>query len=194
MRTGTGEPIPSAAELGALLRSPLERPPSVTEARLAAVLIVLFDRGDECRFILTKRTDHLEHHPGQISLPGGGVEPEDASLAATALRETREEVGIPEESITVVGRLDDVFTHVSGFLVTPFIGVAHGRVMFAPDMLEIARVFDPSVAELLVADERLPAKPTIATLRYPLGGEDVWGATARILYTFTRQVRQVLGR
>lgn len=187
--------MPSARELGALLSSPLERPvtPTPSHVRLAAVLILMFDRGGETRFLLTKRTDHLEHHPGQISLPGGGVEPEDDSIAHTALRETREEVGVPEDAITLVARLDEVFTQVSGFLVTPFVGVAEGPVIVAPDLLEIAHVFDPTIAELLAADAELPDRPTIATLRYPLGGEDVWGATARILYSFAAQVRSVLG-
>ncbi len=211
MHTAPINPIPTARDLASRLRSPLDRPVvasdgrpqpvlvdprrqvvSPDDARLAAVLILLFDRGGETRFLLTKRTDHLEHHPGQISLPGGSLEPEDASLAVTALRETREEVGVPEDTVTLVGRLDDVFTHVSGFMVTPFIGVADGPVLVAPDMLEIAHVFDPTVADLLAADARLPERPTIATLRYPLNGQDVWGATARILWSFAARVREVL--
>ncbi len=83
---------------------------------------------------------------------------------------------------------------MSGFLVTPFVAVATGPIETVADEREIARVMEVPLADVLAADDRLPRFPTLATLRYPLDGEDVWGATARILSDFTRVLRRALIR
>lgn len=183
-------PFPRTEELAEILRSSLADEPTPGTMRRAAVLIMLFDQDDEARFVLTRRTDSLSHHPGQISLPGGALEPQDASLAITALRETHEEVGIAPERVRLIGRLPNVHTAVSRFLVAPFIGVHDGVPEMNAQPEEIARIFTPTVRSLVDADRRLPAEPTISTLRYPLCGEDVWGATARILRAVTTRLRQ----
>jgi 8-oxo-dGTP pyrophosphatase MutT (NUDIX family) len=156
------------------------------------VLILLYDRANGPHFVLTKRTETLEHHPGQISLPGGRWDAEDRDLAATALRETHEELGIEPRSVRLVGRLDDVLTMVSGFVVAPFIGVSQTPVQPVPSAMEIARVLEVPLGALLDADDALPANPDIVSLRYPLLDEDVWGATARILSAFSGVVRAAL--
>lgn len=176
-----------------MLESPVTGDPPLTSARRAAVLVLLFDLDDEAHFVLTRRTDSLVHHPGQISLPGGALEPHDDSLAVAALRETHEEVGILPHRVRLVGRLPDVHTAVSDFLVTPYIGLHEGSPEMHAEPLEIARIFTPSIRALIEADLRLPAEPTIATLRYPLCDEDVWGATARILRSLSTRIRDVLG-
>ena len=94
--------------------------------RRAAVLLVLYDRAQRPHLLLTKRTDTVPSHPGQISLPGGVAEPGDGSLERTALRETEEEVGLTSSRLRVVAELDDVATMVSGFIVRPFVAVAEG--------------------------------------------------------------------
>lgn len=175
-----------------MLRSPVEGDPPPSSSRRAAVLVLLFDHDDHARFVLTRRTDVLAHHPGQISLPGGAMEPGDASLAVTALRETYEEVGIHPDRVSLVGRLPDVHTAVSDFLVTPIIGFHDGTPDMDAEPMEIARIFTPTVRALVAADERLPEEPTIATLRYPLCGEDVWGATARILRATSAVIREAM--
>ena len=91
----------------------------------AAVLIPLYGPGPDFRVIYTVRTQEVEHHKGEISFPGGGVEPADESLEHTALRETHEEVGIAPADITLLGRLDDIIT-ISDFLVTPVVGARRG--------------------------------------------------------------------
>lgn len=185
--------FPRASQIAQMLQSPVAGNPPATSARRAAVLILLFDHSDEAHFVLTRRTDSLAHHPGQISLPGGAMEPQDASLAVAALRETHEEVGIAPDRVSLVGRLPDVHTAVSDFLVTPFIGLHDGTPQMRAEPLEIARIFTPTVRDLVHADARLPADPTIATLRYPLCDEDVWGATARILRAASQRIRGGMG-
>lgn len=165
---------------------------SESEGRLAAVLILLYDRGDVPHLVLTKRTDDLPHHPGQISFPGGRWEITDGDLAMTAMRETHEELGVPPASVRLIGRLPDELTMVSGFVVAPFVGVSAVSLEPVPSEREIARVLEVPLDDVLSADDALPAVPDIVTLRYPLAGEDVWGATARILHAFSGVVRTAL--
>ena len=156
------------------------------------MLVVLYDRQEEPHLLLTKRSEALPSHPGQISLPGGVIDRGDASARDAALRETEEEVGIPRSALRVVGELDDVPTIVSGFIIRPFVAVMSGALSVRPSDAEVARVIDVRVLDLLLADVALPPDPPPLALRYPLAGEDVWGATARILRTFCRVARDAL--
>lgn len=160
--------------------------------RDAGVLLVLFDLDDGGHLVLTKRSDMVAHHKGEVSLPGGKVEPGDDGLLGAALRETHEEIGIPAEALEVLGPLDDVHTMASGFTVSPW--VAHhpgGRPSMTPQDSEIARIMEVSLGDVLAADRLIPASPDLGTLRYPLHGEDVWGLTARILRTFAEVVHRL---
>ncbi len=183
-------PLPPALALAAQLTASLaDRPPrSIEGGRRAAVLLLLFDRGDRVHTLLTKRSDDLPLHSGQIALPGGRIEPQDASLWETALRETEEEVGVPRNRVEPVGRLDDVETMATSFVITPFVGVLGEAPVTRAEVSEVARIIEAPLDELVAADARLPERPTIATLRYPLFGEDIWGATARILTAFIAEV------
>jgi 8-oxo-dGTP pyrophosphatase MutT (NUDIX family) len=187
--------LPGSGRLAAAVGDVLSRTSpaeAVDEGHRAAVLILLYDLGGAPHFVLTKRTETLEHHPGQVSLPGGRWDVEDADLAVTALRETHEELGVPPAAVRVVGRLGDVSTMVSGFVVAPYVGWAEGPLSPVPSELEIARVLEVPVSSLLAADAVLPPSPDVVSLRYPLLGEDVWGATARILREFAAVVRASL--
>lgn len=188
-------PIPPARELADALRSALTRRTRRTlqlPGRRAAVLLVIYDIRDEPHVVLTRRTDTLTTHRGQVSLPGGATDPEDADARATALRETHEELGIRPEYIRVLGELDDVHTAVSSFIVTPVVGHLDERPIATPNPAEIARVIEAPVREILSIDARLPPDAGVATLRYPLCGEDVWGATARMLRDFSEVTRAAL--
>jgi 8-oxo-dGTP pyrophosphatase MutT (NUDIX family) len=201
-RGADSPPLPSARFPGARgLAGALEaelrgrRPAELPgPGRRAAVLIVLFDRSDAAHLLLIKRSDSLPSHPGQIALPGGVVDATDASPRHAALRETHEEVGIPAEALRVVGELDDVTTMSSGFIVRPFVAVADDPPRPVASDAEVARILEVPVAALLLADAALPADPAPLALRYPLAGEDVWGATARILRIFSGVLREALGR
>jgi 8-oxo-dGTP pyrophosphatase MutT (NUDIX family) len=187
--------LPVLGDLADALRDALQDRPVVVaagEGRRAAVLIVLYERDGEPHLLLTKRSDDLPSHPGQISLPGGVVEQDDASAADAALRETEEEVGVPREALVLLGELDDVHTMASNFIVRPFVALHEGDLVAVPSDAEVARVLHVTVADLLRADAALPAGIALLELRYPLAGEDVWGATARILRTFSRVLRCAL--
>src|SRR4030095_16441454 len=108
--------------------SPRPSPAAVPADRLAAVLLPLVD---DDRLVLTRRTEHLSRHPGEISFPGGLAQEEDADLAATALRETQEELGLPPGKVEVLGALVPVHTFVSAILIVPFVGVVLGVPAFA---------------------------------------------------------------
>lgn len=186
--------LPPAAVLCAFLGAVLsgrQRVVSDAPGRRAAVLVPLFDVDGHPHVLLTKRADTLTLHRGQVSLPGGGREESDGSLVATALRETHEEVGIPPEAVQVIGMLDDVHTMVTGYIVTPVVGLLAERPVPAPNP-EVGRVFEVPLGEILAIDAIIPADAGVPALRYPVGGEDVWGATARILRGFADAVRDAL--
>ena len=186
---------PSAAELATLLPQALDARPRVQlepSGRGAGVLVVLFDVDDACHVVLTKRSQMVASHKGEVSLPGGKLEHGDDGLLGAALRETEEEIAIPRRALSVLGPLDDVHTMASGFTVSPW--VAHypdGRPEMVPEQAEIARIMEVPLADVLAADLRIPEPPDLRTLRYPLQGEDVWGLTARILRTFSAVVHAV---
>lgn len=190
-----GARAPSAAELAVRLPQALEARPRVQlepAGRGAGVLVVLFDVGDACHVVLTKRSQMVANHKGEVSLPGGKLEHGDDGLLGAALRETEEEIAIPCQALSVLGPLDDVHTMASGFTVSPW--VAHhpgGRPEMTPEQSEIARIMEVPLADVLAADRRIPEPPDLRTLRYPLQGEDVWGLTARILRTFSAVVHAV---
>jgi 8-oxo-dGTP pyrophosphatase MutT (NUDIX family) len=187
--------LPPTTELVAILAHALgRREPRHAErpGRAAAVLVPLFERHAVTRVLLTKRSMDLSHHPGQVSLPGGRPEPGDADLAATALRETKEEVAIAPAQVQLIGRLDEMHTVASDFVITPYVGLVGGQVAPVANHTEISRVFDVGLAELLEADTRLPDNAGRLDVRYPLEGEDIWGATAHILRGFARIMRCAL--
>lgn len=154
--------------------------------RAAAVLIPLFLDGLDLRVVLTKRTAHLRRHRGEVSFPGGASEPADDSLQATALRETSEEIGLHPEDVRVIGVLRDMPTAGSGYVIRPFVGEIPAGYGFVADAHEVERIFTPRLAEF--ADPALRRDETWERdgIRYPVtffdvGGEVVWGATARML-------------
>jgi 8-oxo-dGTP pyrophosphatase MutT (NUDIX family) len=114
----------------------------------AAVLIALLDRGDGLRVVLTERTHLLPTHAGQVAFPGGKVDQADADERAAALREAWEEIGLPEQSVEVVGQLPAYHT-VTAFRVTPVVGMVHGPVTLNPNPGEVAAVFEVPLAFLM---------------------------------------------
>jgi 8-oxo-dGTP pyrophosphatase MutT (NUDIX family) len=161
--------------------------------RRAAVLVPLFLADGRVHVLLTKRTETVEHHKGQVSLPGGSSDAGDADAVATALRETEEELGIPPHRVRILGVLDDVPTFVSGFVVTPVVGVI-------PHPLDL-RISADEISEILIVPLDVFMDPTrvrieererdgerITLFFYRHEGQEIWGATARILKGFVDQM------
>lgn len=153
--------------------------------RPAAVLLPVWLRPDGARLILTKRSSHLQHHPGQIALPGGKVDAGDDGAVGAALREAREEIGLPSAQIEVLGELPTHET-VTGFSVTPVLSVVRGEFTPVPEAGEVDEVFSVPLAHVLdVARYRIERRRWRGEWRryyaVPWGPYYIWGATARIL-------------
>ncbi len=141
--------------------------------------------GGEIRVLLTQRSTELHHHAGQVSVPGGSAEPADADRIATALREASEEVGLRPEDCEVLGTLDSVPV-ITGFEITPVVARVPAAYHFTPQSSEVARLIDLPLKGFLAAGaleivERDQLGQHLRILFYRLEGEEVWGATARII-------------
>lgn len=154
----------------------------------AAVLLGLVERPGGLAVLFTERAEHLKDHPGQVSFPGGRIQPGDAGPVQAALREAEEEIGLDPRQVSVTGCLERLLT-VTGFLVTPVVGfIAPG---FSPvaDRTEVADVFEVPLKFLLDAGnirrryrERLGARMRVHEIEYE--GHRIWGATASMLVGF----------
>ena len=154
----------------------------------AAVLLLLTNRA-EPHVVFAKRTEQVARHRGQYSFPGGIVETWDGSRLEAALREAKEEIGLPPEAVEILGTLDDTETSATQFVITPFVGLIRQPVSYAPDGKEIERVLEVPLAALLdPANVRVEMWERDGEAHlvyfYEHGGETIWGATARILKQF----------
>ena len=155
----------------------------------AAVLVPLVDRPGGLTVLLTQRTAHLNDHAGQISFPGGRVEPEDPSHLAAALREAEEEVGLPPDRVEVIGTLDYYIVR-SGYRVTPVVGFVNPPFDVRPDPFEVAEVFEVPLSFVLDTDNHVMESRTdqgVERTFYVLPYENryIWGATAGMLVNLT---------
>jgi len=185
---GTGDPVEAAAVREAVRGdravSPDMTPPSAA-LRAAAVLVPLVERDGGMTVLLTQRTAHLSAHAGQISFPGGRVEEQDADTVATALRETEEEVGLPRERVSIIGRLDNYVTG-TGFEITPVVGIVAPPFVLAIDPFEVAEAFEVPLSYVLDRRNHQRVERESAGRRrvffvLPYEGRNIWGATAGIL-------------
>ena len=173
------------------LRRELERhaPQRLTieGARAAAVLIPIV-AGAPPSLIFTVRTETLPSHKGQISFPGGSIDPDDPSAEFAALRETQEEIGLDPGSVKILGELDSFPTFVSGYVVTPFVGWLEQQPELDPNPAEVAALLQVPIYDL---NEDVRAEPgfshgqrTYPTEAWIWKGHVIWGVTARVIRSF----------
>lgn len=160
----------------------------------AAVLVPLVQRAGGLNLLLTRRTDHLRDHAGQISFPGGRTEPEDDGPVATALRETEEEIGLSRDRIEVIGQLP-VYSTVTAFQVTPVVGLIEPGFTLTLDAFEVAEAFEVPLAFLMNPAHHRHHRFEFAGaerrfLSMPWQGPEreyfIWGATAAMLRNLYR--------
>ena len=163
----------------------IARRQAVGKVTRAAVLIPLVLKEDGLWVLLTQRTNHLRDHAGQISFPGGRMDPEDAGPEETALRESKEEIGLDPSRVEIIGHLPEYLT-VSGYSVTPVVGLVQAQAEYVLDPFEVADVFEVPLEFLLN-----PANHQVRLWQSEQGGRRfysmpyenrfIWGATAGML-------------
>jgi 8-oxo-dGTP pyrophosphatase MutT (NUDIX family) len=161
--------------------------------RPAGVLVPLRVRKGEITAVLARRSERVPHHKGQICFPGGSRDPGDADLLDTALREAREEVGLPREDVEVVGTMEPVIT-VTGFCIQPYVARIPSDAVFSLDGFEMAEVFDMPFSVFArfenyrYAEAAFRGRETRVYF-FDYGSYTVWGATAMILRRLAELVR-----
>jgi len=156
----------------------------------AAVLVPIVLHKSEPTVLLTRRTDHLHHHPGQVSFPGGRVEAQDRSPVETALRETEEEISLRRGHIELLGCLPRYRT-ITGFEITPVVGLVTPPFELALDAFEVAEVFEVPLSFLLDTTNHQRHSVDVQGVRreyyaMPYGDYFIWGATAGMLVSLHR--------
>jgi 8-oxo-dGTP pyrophosphatase MutT (NUDIX family) len=190
------DPAPAHARMAPSPRRPWpER--QETPPRQAGVLALVFPEADSLHVVLTRRAENLRGHSGQISFPGGSVEPQDESVVAAALRETCEELGLCQEQITVIGSLSPIYIPPTHFDVFPTVAIIAFPPVFDPNSDEVAEVFTFSLDALLDDSTRRQEYWNIQGYRvlvpfYLVRDHKVWGATAMILSELEHRLRAVL--
>lgn len=158
----------------------------------AGVLIPLIERDQGLSVLLTERAADLKHHAGQISFPGGRMEHSDADIRATALRETHEEVGIEAHQVEVAGYLDPAPT-VTGYAVTPVVGLVDAKISLSLDRKEVAEAFEVPLSFLMESrNQRLSSRDfegvRVPVVEFRYRQWRIWGATASILLSLREEI------
>jgi 8-oxo-dGTP pyrophosphatase MutT (NUDIX family) len=176
---------------GRLARRARPEPLDETDLKRAAVLLPLFVRQGMLWILLTRRTETVEHHRGQISFPGGAEEPDDRSLFETALRESEEEIGLKRQDAIPLGSLSPMKT-VTNFYVEPFVAAIPQPYVFRPQETEIAEIIEaplPALADPAILEVKPYQGRPEPVLFYHYGRHTIWGATARMLAELLEALR-----
>ncbi len=191
IRQALSSPLPGQAAQKRMSTQPrfgLEARPPGHQPRQGSVLILLYPKDGHLHFPLTRRTEKVEEHKGQISLPGGAREG-DEPLEWTALRETYEELGVDPQSVEVLGALTPLYIFPSDYCITPYVAARPDRPTFVPDPVEVAEVLEIPLLTLLDPAIRREEEWILHGIItrvpfYQIGEHKVWGATAMVLSEF----------
>lgn len=174
----------------------LQKPPDLdSDWRAASVLILIYPRAGEDYVVFMRRTETVEHHKGQISLPGGGRDATDPDEVFTALREAKEELGIEPSHVEVLCTLLAMYAKISNFAITPVVGRlkldAVPALTFVPEPAEVAEVIEVPLRFFFEeaghhTEVRTREGVTYELHFYNYGPYEIWGVTGRIMYEFTR--------
>jgi 8-oxo-dGTP pyrophosphatase MutT (NUDIX family) len=162
----------------------------------AAVLVPIVVHRDEMTILLTRRTDHLKDHPGQIGFPGGRVEPGDEGPIQTALREAHEEIGLSKDQVQVIGYLEP-HAVVTGFAVTPIVGFIEPATDRKLDEFEVAEAFEVPLAFFLNdanlrRSVRRYRELEVPLFEYQYQDRRIWGATAQMIHGFIKLINKTI--
>ena len=160
----------------------------------AGVLIPVRRHDTGLSVLLTQRSADLKQHAGQVSFPGGRMEDDDADIEVTALRETREEIGIAEDNVAIIGYLETMPT-VTGYAVTPVVGLVDGLVDLTIDRTEVEYTFEVPLSFFLdSANHRLVDREwqglSFSMVEFHFEGQRIWGATAQMLLRFINMIEK----
>lgn len=154
---------------------------------MAGVVIPLFEKDGDVFFVLTKRTDTVNLHKGEVSFPGGMYEPGDGNTKRTAIRECCEEIGVKDADLKIIGRMDDVYT-MTGFVITPYVGIIPYPYTFKTNPGEVAYLIYLPYGFLKKADPAVETAEhggrTQLVSSFNYNGDRIWGATCRMLIKF----------
>jgi 8-oxo-dGTP pyrophosphatase MutT (NUDIX family) len=154
---------------------------------MAGVIVPLFETDGDLSFLLTKRSNEVRFHKGEVSFPGGMYEETDGDIMNTALRECGEEIGVKRDDVEIIGRLDDVYT-LTGFVITPYVGIIPHPYEFRTNPKEVAYIITLPYAYLKETSPVLEVAGNdgktkkVQSLHY--NGDRIWGATCRVLLQF----------
>ena len=159
----------------------------------SAVLVALTEQANQLSLVLTKRSSHLKHHPGQISFPGGKVENNDKNLIETALRETQEEIGIDPAYLDTIGQLH-CYQTLTGFRITPIVALVKPNSKIIIDTNEVDEVFYLPIGHFINKQNHLTVEIEQNTIRHkvlfiPYKHYNIWGATAAIINDLSEHIR-----
>ena len=164
--------------------------------RQSAVMILLFEKNTELYTAFFKRPEYEGHHGGQIAFPGGKCDRQDKNIEQTALRETEEEFGIPQQSINVLGMLSKLYIPISNLDVSPFVGYIASMPIFMPNPKEVEYIIEIPICQLIDDSYKTVLKKQrhsieIETPMYVFGHNEIWGATAMITSEFEEIIRDI---
>jgi 8-oxo-dGTP pyrophosphatase MutT (NUDIX family) len=157
------------------------------DAKISSVLFLLYVQDDAVHFPLIIRSSDGTVHSGQVGLPGGRYEEQDKALSTTAMRETEEEIGVPQHQIELLGKLTPIYIPPSNFMVHPFIGMLTGTAIFSHDTKEVERIIPFALQDLLNQPLRVEKEVTLTSGRtlitpaFVHHGVTIWGATAMMM-------------